>query len=128
LIRRHELLMTTQAQHGFYGLCCVCSKTRAAASLVLSSACGHEALQVFFFELPSCSPGVNREAVAFNGRAHRHVVKDGGRLAGEKLTAGHIVILCLPCCACRNQGLGPRWSCGSLRHWRPCASVEISGC
>jgi hypothetical protein len=47
-------------------LACVYNKTRAAASLVLSSAFGQEA-QVLLFECPRCSPDVNREAVAFNG-------------------------------------------------------------
>jgi hypothetical protein len=49
----------------------------------LSSAFGQPA-QVLFFECPLGSPDVNREAVGFNGLAHRLVAKDGILLDGEK--------------------------------------------
>jgi hypothetical protein len=68
-------------------LACVYNKTRAAASLVLSSAFGQEA-QVLLFECPRCSPDVNRELVACNGLAHRQVAKDGILRDGEKQPGG----------------------------------------
>jgi hypothetical protein len=76
-----------EAQDGFFGLCIQQVQSGGltrADSLVLSSAFGHPA-QVLFFECPLGSPDVNREAVGFNGLAHRLVAKDGILLDGEKV-------------------------------------------